>query len=71
MKKVLVIGGAVTTFIGIAVLLLGLALLTPHSGDAVVAIHATGALITAIGFFIVGAGVAASQKTMHTGPSAL
>jgi uncharacterized membrane protein len=71
MKKRLIIGGVVTTLAGITVLLLGIsAMFTTHS-DIYVTAHATGALIAAIGFFIIGTGVTATPKTIHTEPSAL
>jgi uncharacterized membrane protein len=71
MKKGLVIGGVVTTLVGILVLLFGIKAMVITHSDLYVTTHAAGALIAAIGFFIVGAGVTASPKTIHSGPSAL
>ncbi|HYB76071.1 MAG TPA: hypothetical protein VEC08_03835 [Nitrososphaerales archaeon] len=67
MRKTLVIAGVVTSFIGIALLGVGLSgmHITEESAMAIesaIATHAIGALIIAIGFFIIGAGVASSPR---------
>ena len=69
MRKALVIAGVVTSLIGIAVLGVGLSAMNISEKSAIaiapaIAIHAMGALIIAIGFYIIGAGVASSRRSV-------
>jgi hypothetical protein len=68
MRKALLIAGVVTSLIGIAVLGVGLSAMHISEQSAIaiespIAIHIMGALVIAIGFFIIGAGVASSPRS--------